>query len=74
MLGDDAREIADALTERLRASACEGVTATVTSEQMSPKTVPAGAGRPVLTNYYIQIEDATRLATLPWAKRRGCST
>jgi hypothetical protein len=31
---------------------------------MRPKTVPAGAGRPTFINYYIQIEDDTRMATL----------
>ncbi|MGH3773816.1 MAG: hypothetical protein ACRDRW_20900 [Pseudonocardiaceae bacterium] len=64
MLVDDARKIAAAIEERLNASACQGVKATVTSEQMSPKTVPAGAGRPTLTNYFIQIEDGTRVALL----------
>jgi hypothetical protein len=64
MLVDDARRIAAAIEERLNASACQGVKATVKSEQMSPKTVPAGAGRPILTNYFIQIEDGTRIAIL----------
>ncbi len=64
MLADDAREITAAIEERLNASACQGAKATVKSEQMSPKTVPAGAGRPTFTNYYIQIDDGTRMATL----------
>jgi hypothetical protein len=64
MLVDDARRIAAAIEERFNASACQGVKATVKSDQMSPKTVPAGAGRPTFTNYYIQIDDSTRMATL----------
>ncbi|MGH3975915.1 MAG: hypothetical protein ACRDS9_21680 [Pseudonocardiaceae bacterium] len=64
MLVDDARRITAAIEERLNASACQGTKATVKSEQMSPKTVPAGAGRPTFTNYYIQIDDGTRVATL----------
>jgi hypothetical protein len=71
MLVDDAREIATAIGERLNSSACQGVKATVKSEQMSPKTVPAGAGRPVLTNYYIQIDDGTRLAILTLGQAAG---
>jgi len=71
MLVDDAREIAAAIEERLSASACQGVKATVKSEQMSPKTVPAGAGRPVLTNYFIQIDDGTRLAVLNLGQADG---
>jgi hypothetical protein len=64
MLVDDAREIATAIEERLNASACQGVKATVKTEQMSPKSVPSGAGRPTFTNYYIQIGDDARIATL----------
>lgn len=64
MLVDEARRIAATIEERLNASACRGVKATVKSEQMSPKTVPAGAGRPTFTSYYIQIDDGTRMATL----------
>ena len=64
MLVDDARGIATAIEERLNASACQGVKATVKAEELRPKTVPAGAGRPTFTNYYIQISDDTRIATL----------
>ncbi|HKR49091.1 MAG TPA: hypothetical protein VJT72_05825 [Pseudonocardiaceae bacterium] len=64
MLVDDARRIAAAIEERFNASACQGVKATVKSDQMSPATVPAGAGRPTFTNYYIQIADGTRMAIL----------
>ncbi|HEY3690878.1 MAG TPA: hypothetical protein VGL46_11320 [Pseudonocardiaceae bacterium] len=64
MLVDDARRLATEIEERLNASACQGVKATVKAEQMTPKTVPSGAGRPTFTNYYIQIDDHTRMATL----------
>ncbi len=71
MLVDDARRIAAAIEERLNASACQGVKTTVKSEQMSPKTVPAGAGRPTFTDYYIQIDDGTRMATLNLGQAAG---
>jgi hypothetical protein len=64
MLVDDARKIATAIEERLNASDCQGVKATVKSDEMRPKTVPAGAGRPTFISYYVQIEDDTRMATL----------
>lgn len=64
MLVDDARRIAATIEERLNVSAGQGVKATVKSDQMSPKSVPAGAGRPTFTNYYIQIDDGARMATL----------
>ena len=64
MLADDAREIAAAIEERLNASACQGSKATVKSDEMKPKTVPAGAGRPTFVRYFIQIDDGTRMATL----------
>lgn len=64
MLADDAREIASAIEERLKASSCQGATATVKTEEMSPKSVPAGAGRPTFIQYFIRIEDGTRMATL----------
>ena len=64
MLVDDARRIAATIEERLNASACQGAKATVKAEQMSPKAVPAGAGRPIFTSYYSQIDDGTRMATL----------
>jgi hypothetical protein len=64
MLVDDARRIAATIEERLNAGAGQRVTATVKSDQMSPKSVPAGAGRPTFISYYIQINDGTRMATL----------
>jgi hypothetical protein len=64
MLADDAREIAAALGERLRASSCQGVNAAVKVDEISPSSIPAGAGRPKFINYYIQIADGTRMATL----------
>ncbi|HSL07184.1 MAG TPA: hypothetical protein VK887_04305 [Pseudonocardiaceae bacterium] len=71
MLVDDARRIAAAIEERLNASACQGAKATVKSDQMSPKTVPAGAGRPTFTSYYIHIDDGTRMATLTLGQAAG---
>lgn len=71
MLADDAQKIATEIEERLNASACKGVKATVKSDQMKPKTVPAGAGRPTFTNYYIQIDDGTRMATLTLGQAEG---
>jgi hypothetical protein len=71
MLVDDARRIAAAIEERLNASACQGVKATVKSEQFTPKGVPAGAGRPTFTNYFIQIDDGTRMATLTLGQAAG---
>jgi hypothetical protein len=64
MLVDDARKIATAIEERLNASDCQGVKTTVKSDEVKPKTVPAGAGRPTFISYYVQIEDDTRMATL----------
>ena len=64
MLVDDAQKIAAAIEERLSTSACQGAKATVKSEEMSPKSVPAGAGRPTFRNYFILIDDGTRVATL----------
>jgi ABC-type ATPase involved in cell division len=64
MLGDDARRIAAGIEEYLNASACQGVKVTVKSEEMSPETIPAGAGRPTFISYFIQIDDVTRRATL----------
>jgi hypothetical protein len=64
MLADDAREIASAIEERLKTGGCQGVTATVKTNQMSPKSVPAGAGRPTFIEYFIRIDDGARLATL----------
>ncbi|MGH3672673.1 MAG: hypothetical protein ACRDSH_18910 [Pseudonocardiaceae bacterium] len=64
MLADDAREIASAIEERLKTSACQGVTATVKANRMSPKSIPAGAGRPTFIEYFIRIDDDARSATL----------
>lgn len=64
MLVDDARRLAAEIEERLNASACQGVNATVKAEQSSPQSLPAGAGRPVFTSYFIQIDDGSRIATL----------
>ncbi len=71
MLRDDAHKLAASMEERLDASACQGAKATVKTDQMSPKTVPAGAGRPTFTNYYIQIDDGTRMATLTLGQAEG---
>ncbi|MGH3796602.1 MAG: hypothetical protein ACRDSP_17140 [Pseudonocardiaceae bacterium] len=66
MLVDDARRIAAAIEERFTAGAdaSPAVTATVKSEELSPKSIPAGAGRPIFRRYYIRIADGTRIATL----------
>jgi hypothetical protein len=71
MLADDAQEIAAAIEERLNASACQGSKATVKSDQISPKSVPAGAGRPTFVQYFIQIDDGTRMATLNLGQAAG---
>jgi hypothetical protein len=71
MLADDAREIAAAIEERLATSSCQGVKAAVKTEELSPKSVPAGAGRPTFINYYIQIDDGTRMATLTLGEAAG---
>lgn len=71
MLADDAREIAAALEERLEASACQGVKAAVKVEELRPKSVPAGAGRPTFVNYYIRIDDSTRTVTLTLGEAAG---
>jgi hypothetical protein len=71
MLADDAQEIAAAIEERLNASACQGSKATVKSDQIRPKSVPAGAGRPTFVQYFIQIDDGTRMATLNLGQAAG---
>lgn len=71
MLVDDARRIAAAIEERLNASACQGIKATVKADEMSPKSVPAGAGRPTFISYFIQIDDGTRMATLTLGQAAG---
>jgi hypothetical protein len=71
MLVDDARRIAASIEERLNASACQGVKASVKADEVSPESVPAGAGRPTFISYYIQIEDATRRAFLTLGQAAG---
>ncbi len=71
MLADDAREIAAALEERLEGSSCQGVKAAVKVEELRPKSVPAGAGRPTFVNYYIRIDDSTRTAILTLGEAAG---
>lgn len=65
MLADDARKVAGAIEERFNTGAGQRVKATVKAETTSPKTIPAGAGRPTFTRYYIRIDDGSRLATVP---------
>jgi hypothetical protein len=64
MLIDDARRIAASIEQRLNASACQGVKVSVKTEEMSPKSVPAGAGRPTFISYFIRIDDGARVAFL----------
>ncbi|MGH4016194.1 MAG: hypothetical protein ACRDSL_20180 [Pseudonocardiaceae bacterium] len=72
MLADDARKIAAALGERLHAGAAgQAVKITVKTEQMSPKSIPAGAGRPIFTRYYIHLDDGSRMATLDLGQAGG---
>ncbi|MGH3913392.1 MAG: hypothetical protein ACRDTC_08280 [Pseudonocardiaceae bacterium] len=71
MLADDARRIAEAIEERVNTESGQGIKATVKAEQNSPKTIPAGAGRPVFTRYYIRIEDGARTATVPLNQAGG---
>jgi hypothetical protein len=67
MLVDDARRIAAAIEERLNAGASQGVRA----DEMSPKSVPAGAGRPTFISYFIEIADGTRMASLTLGQAAG---
>lgn len=71
MLVDEARRIAAAVEERLNASGCKGAKATVKKDEVSPKSVPAGAGRPTFTSYFIQINDDTRTADLTLGQAAG---
>lgn len=66
MLVDDANKLATAIEEAVNSgsAAGQGITATVKSEAMEPKSIPAGAGRPRFIRYYIHVGDGTRLATL----------
>lgn len=71
MLADDARRIAGAIEERFNTGSGQGVKATVKAESTSPKTIPAGAGRPTFTRYYIRIDDGARMATVPLNQATG---
>jgi hypothetical protein len=71
MLIDDARRIAASIEERLNASACQGVKVSVKTDEMSPESVPAGAGRPRFISYFIQIGDGARLASLTLGQAAG---
>lgn len=61
MLETDARRIAAAIEERVKA---EGVTAVVEMDRTVPSSVPAGAGRPAFIRYHIKIGDGARVARL----------
>ncbi|MGH3692769.1 MAG: hypothetical protein ACRDRX_01985 [Pseudonocardiaceae bacterium] len=71
MLVDDARRIAASIEERLNASACQGTKASVRADEVTPKSVPAGAGRPTFISYFIQIGDGTRIASLTLGQAAG---
>lgn len=71
MLVDDARRIAASIEERLNAGACQGVKASVKTDEMSPESIPAGAGRPRFLSYFIQIDDGSRLASLTLGQAAG---
>lgn len=71
MLVDEARRIAAAVEERLNTSGCKGAKATVKKDEVSPKSVPAGAGRPTFISYFIQIKDDTRTADLTLGQAAG---
>jgi formate-dependent phosphoribosylglycinamide formyltransferase (GAR transformylase) len=71
MLVDEARRIAAEIGERLNASGCQGTEATVKTDEVSPKSVPAGAGRPTFISYFIQITDDTRMAELTLGQAAG---
>ena len=71
MLVDDARRIAASIEERLNASACQGVKASVKADEMSPKSAPAGAGRPTFISYFVRIDDGTRVAFLTLGQAAG---
>jgi hypothetical protein len=71
MLVDEARRIAAAVEERLNASGCQGAKATVKKDEVSPKSVPAGAGRPTFISYFIEINDGSRAAELTLGQAAG---
>ncbi|MBA2308064.1 MAG: hypothetical protein H0W01_01895 [Pseudonocardiales bacterium] len=66
MLVDDANRLATEITERasMGAAADQGVAAKVHVDKIQPGSVPRGAGRPTFTRYFVQVEDATRVAML----------
>ncbi len=66
MLVDDAKKLAAAIEEAINpgSAAGKGITATIKSEAMQPKSIPAGAGRPTFVRYYIHVDDGTRMAIL----------
>lgn len=72
MLRDDAKKVAAEIGERINTgSSTPGVQVTVKSNQVSPDVTPAGAGRPIFINYYIHVDDGTRMATLPLGQATG---
>jgi hypothetical protein len=70
-LEKDAERIAAAIEENFAGGTEPGVRATVQSDKMSPKSIPAGAGRPLFINYYIHIEDGKRKAVLNMGQAGG---
>lgn len=65
MLGDEAREFAEAIDERVNAGAAgKAVTVTVERIERRPDRVPGGAGRPTFIEHRVQISDGKRLASL----------
>ena len=65
MLQDEARQIAEAIDERVNAGASgKTVTVTVVSDQTHPSGVAFGAGRPAFVRYTIEISDGRRVASL----------
>ena len=65
MLQDEARQIAEAIYERVNAGASGNTfMATVVSDQTHPSGVPFGADRPAFVRYMIEISDGGRVASL----------
>ncbi|MGH3908876.1 MAG: hypothetical protein ACRDTE_32540 [Pseudonocardiaceae bacterium] len=66
MLVDDAKKLAAAIEEAINSGsvAGQGITTTIKSDELQPKSIPAGAGRPTFRRYYIHVDDGTRMATL----------
>lgn len=73
MLKDDAEKIAAAIEERMNAgdAGASTVKARMKAEELRPQSVPAGAGRPSFYNYYIHIDDGSRLAVLHMGQAAG---